>query len=96
MKTLNKITLTLFIFAYSLSGFAQVSVSQDGQDPHPAAVLDLISNDKGLLIPRIETTDNRNNNIPVDENSESLLIYNKETQCIDVKFHHVVYGETLL
>jgi len=83
MKTLKKITLVLFMLAYSLSSYSQVSISDKAdQQADPSAVLDLISTDRGLLIPRMETTDDRDA-IPTDIESESLLIFNKQTQCFE-------------
>ncbi len=73
---------TLIFLAYSILSEAQnrvvISDKQD-QTPHESAVLDLISDDKGFLLPRMET-DERN---LIPDPAESLLIFNTETKCVE-------------
>ncbi len=90
MKILKKITLVSLLLMYALSAHSQVSISPDGQDPHPSAVLDLISDDeegkgRGLLIPRL-TEQQRDENLyeHLDEDAESLMIFNKTSNCFEV------------
>ncbi len=78
------ILLTFLFSAFSLSSYSQVSISdKPDQQAHPAAILELTSDNKGFILPRIEDSDARDG-IEVDEDAESLLIFNKETKCIEV------------
>ncbi|MDF1674357.1 MAG: tail fiber domain-containing protein [Vicingaceae bacterium] len=74
MNTKNIIVLAVFI-ATSLTTLAQntegVSIAPNVTPPHPSAMLDVQSSDKGVLIPRM--TEAEKNAIPSPE--ESLLIY---------------------
>ncbi len=57
--------LTTLILFFSLNSFAQIhsniqmplSINTPGDAPHPVAILDLQSTNKGILIPRMSTTD---------------------------------------
>jgi hypothetical protein len=49
------IVSTLIIFTLSLS--AQVSINTDGTDPDDSAMLDVQSTEKGVLVPRMTTTE---------------------------------------
>ncbi len=67
------------IFISTLNCFSQVSISKElGQVAHESALLDLKSEDKGLLIPRVELVDISNNNNPINEPAIGLLVYNKQ------------------
>ncbi|MEO1589543.1 MAG: hypothetical protein AAFS00_19855 [Bacteroidota bacterium] len=62
-------TLTLYTYAQG------VAINENGADPDPAAVIDVSSTTKGMLIPRM-TTDQRDDIlIPV----EGLMIYNTDS-----------------
>ncbi len=81
MKLNKTFILLLTAFMFQAVAFSQVSISDDGnRDAHPSAVLELISADKGLLLPRL-TTEERNS---INDPAESLLIFNTETNCINV------------
>ena len=59
---MKKILLWLFITASfqltTLQLFSQsVAINNDGSDPHPSSILDIKSNTKGLLIPRMTTAE---------------------------------------
>ncbi len=58
MKQLNKLRIILILplFIFSASIFAQNSVGIGTAIPNPNAILDLVSTDQGLLIPRIDTS----------------------------------------
>ncbi len=79
----KQILIASLLLAYSLSNFAQVSISHEGFESHPSAILELISTDKGLLIPRMSTSERDNMEDVLDSDAESLLIYNKEKKCIE-------------
>ncbi len=77
----KKLGLLIFMIACLLSSYSQISISDKAnQQNHSSAVLDLISDDKGFLLPRMETSDRDNINDP----AESLMIFNTETQCIEL------------
>jgi len=68
-----------------MSSFSQVSVSEDGLESHPAAILDLIADDKGFLIPRVELTGTDDVstidvNAAHDHDAVGLLVYNTISQ----------------
>jgi len=80
MRILKKTTV-LLLLVYSLSSYSQVSISdKENQQPHPSAVLDLISNDKGFLMTRL-TESQRD---AVANPSEALMIFNKTKKCIEI------------
>lgn len=47
---------TLFLFAVTFSSNAQVAINTSGASPAASAILDISSSDKGLLIPRLDTS----------------------------------------
>ena len=65
------------ITTYSLE--AQVSVSSDGSDPNPSAMLDVKSTNLGMLIPRM-TSAQRD---AITNPAEGLLIFNITTHCYE-------------
>ncbi len=82
MKT-KKLALCLLTIIYSLSCYTQNRVvisDKEGQEPHSSAVLELISDDKGFLLPRMDT-DNRD---AITEPTNSLMIFNKEKECVEI------------
>src|SRR5687768_17362754 len=57
---------------------AQVGINSSNDDPDPSAMLDVVSDDKGVLIPRValqSVTDASTINTPAN----SLLVYNTGT-----------------
>ncbi|WP_297290837.1 hypothetical protein, partial [Oceanicoccus sp.] len=48
--------LTTVIVLLSLGLFAQVSINTDGSSPDESAMLDVKSTTKGMLIPRMDST----------------------------------------
>ncbi len=76
----------IFVFLLclaSLSGlFAQsegISINSNGNDPDPSAILDVQSDNKGLLIPRL-TTEQRNG---IASPAAGLYIYNLDDSCFN-------------
>ncbi len=67
----------LFILFSGLHG--QVSISYDGSDPDNSAMLEVKSNDRGFLPPRMGVTDRAAINDP----AEGLMIYNTDTKAIE-------------
>jgi len=72
MKT---IYLFLTFFLGILTGYSQVAINSDGSDPDASAMLDVSSDSKGILIPRLSTQDRDNN---ISNPAEGLVIYNTE------------------
>lgn len=70
MKKLSLVVL-LFLVKYT---YAQVGIGTDS--PNISAQLELLSSDKGLLIPRLELTSTLDASTVTNGNVESLLIYN--------------------
>jgi Divergent InlB B-repeat domain len=73
----NIISAILFLFvSFSLS--AQLGVNNTS--PDPSAVLDVKSNTKGLLIPRMTTAERNSINTPAN----GLQIFNTTTNCLEI------------
>ena len=78
MKTFRKFFIIIVLLTtYSLE--AQVSISSDGSDPDPSAMLDVKSTDLGMLIPRM-TSAQRD---AITNPAEGLLIFNITTHCYE-------------
>lgn len=56
---------------------AQVKISTVPGNPHPASLLELESNNRGLLIPRL--TQLQQSAVPADAQSQGLLVYNTDS-----------------
>lgn len=81
MRTTTKI---LFAFIFStiayISGYAQVGINTE--DPDEKAILEIVSSDKGMLIPRM-TEAQRDSIKPTTTNQQSLLIFNTDEDCFN-------------
>lgn len=64
---------SILFLLINLSVYSQVGINT--VTPHESSVLDVYSNDKGVLIPRISIVD-LNSPLPVTNPIESLLVYN--------------------
>ncbi len=81
MILIKKITLVFLIFFCSLLSYTQISISdKNSQQAHSSALLDLISDDKGFLLPRMTKSQRDNINNP----EESLMIFNTDNKCIEI------------
>ena len=67
--------LSLLIAVFITNNIAQVAINTTGDEPHASAILDLSSDSKGLLIPRM-TTNNRTTNVT---EVAGLLVYDTDT-----------------
>ena len=75
MKSIFKIIITsYFIFITSYLTNAQIAINSDGTSPDASAMLDITSTDKGILIPRMTTTEREAINSP----ATGLLAYDTE------------------
>jgi len=67
------ITLITFSIAAQENNFQiPLSINTDGSSPHPSAMLEIQSNDKGILIPRVTNTS------VISTPAEGLLVYQTE------------------
>lgn len=67
----------VFLITFNLYSIAQVGIQTD--TPDPSAALDIVSTDRGLLIPRVILSASLNNPSPVVSPATGLLIYNSGT-----------------
>jgi hypothetical protein len=73
--------LALILLIFSAPLMAQgVGISATGTPPHPSAGLDINFMDKGLLLPRLTTTE-RNN---IVNPASGLIIFNQTTHCLEI------------
>jgi len=63
--------LTTVLVILSLGLFAQVSINTDGSNPDGSAMLDVKSSDKGMLIPRMDSTQR----VAISTPATGLLVY---------------------
>jgi len=70
--------LTLFSFAFSVSLTAQTAIG--GITPDPSAMLDVQSTSKGLLMPRVTTTQRNSIVSP----ATGLMVFNTTTVCLEI------------
>lgn len=73
--------LLLAIFTLSffqLFSQGRVGISPTGQDPHASAALDVVSPDKGILIPRMSST----SRISIPAPGNGLMVYDTDSNCI--------------
>jgi hypothetical protein len=78
---MKKSTLLLFVFIFSwVTIHAQVGINTDGSAPNNSAMLDVKSTNRGLLPPRMTTTQRNAISAP----AAGLMIYN--TECGDMQY----------
>ncbi|MFK5855286.1 MAG: hypothetical protein QM503_04080 [Bacteroidota bacterium] len=73
-SAIKLLSLSILIFVYSNCALAQIGIQTD--TPDGSSVLDIVSSDKGLLIPRVSLTSNLSSSSPVTSPATGLLIYN--------------------
>jgi len=66
--------LMLFFLIQTQLIIAQIGIQTDS--PDPSSALDIVSTDKGLLIPRVELTNDLTAPAPVNNPATGLLVYN--------------------
>ena len=76
---MKKSIFLIFVVGMCLATFAQqgVSINEDGALADESAILDVKSEDKGLLIPRVILTSLTSASSPVFEPADGLLVFNK-------------------
>ena len=75
---MRKITLTLIAIAYTLISFAQNNVGIGTTTPDSHAALDIVSSDKGILIPRLTTT--QRTSMTLNTTQTGLLVFDSTLQ----------------
>lgn len=73
MKT--RVLFLMLFFGLMMSAQAQVSINQEGNDPHESAMLDVSSNDKGLLIPRMSSVERQD----IQNPANGLMVFDTST-----------------
>lgn len=68
------IILIIIILTFTTTTFSQIGINTDGSSPDASAILDVKSVDKGLLIPRMTTTQRTSIISPV----EGLMVYDTD------------------
>ncbi len=71
---MKKILVIVFMFC-SLATFAQISINNSGNPPDTNAILDLQSNNKGILIPRIDLDSSTITNA-LGLTQKGMMVYN--------------------
>ncbi len=88
---MKKLTFSLlFVFVIFSVTKAQVSINADGASANPKAMLDVKSNSKGLLIPRMTTAERTTLFNSLTDDEIGMLVFDT-----DVKFFFVYLGTTL-
>ncbi len=74
-----QLQFSILVFLMPIHLFSQnVGVNTTGANPHASSMLDIVSSDKGLLIPRVALTGTASA-LPVATPATSLLVYNSAT-----------------
>ncbi|PLX12075.1 MAG: hypothetical protein C0598_06640, partial [Marinilabiliales bacterium] len=74
MKGLLKILFLIPLLIVNLTVLSQIGIQTD--TPDGSSALDIVSNDKGVLIPRVSLTSDITNPSPVSSPAIGLLVYN--------------------
>lgn len=78
MNMMKNVLFLVLAITFSLGTlFSQENVGIGTTSPHSSALLDLESNSKGLLIPRVELINVNNGTNPVNGPATGLLVYNE-------------------
>lgn len=72
MKTFNLLVLIILFTKFS---FAQIGINTTGASPHGSALLDISSTTKGLLIPRMNTSERTGISSP----AKGLMVFDNDT-----------------
>ncbi len=81
-----KVLLFLFLLFFTIPVIAQVKIGGDPKkDPHPSAVLELASDNKGLLLPRL----NQQQMFAIKDPANALVVYNTDARAV------FIYSEDL-
>jgi hypothetical protein len=70
----------LAILFFSVTHAQNVSINNDGSSPNARAILDIKSNSKGVLLPRMTTQ--QRNAIPVNSEDIGLMVFDTDAACL--------------
>ena len=91
IKTTNLNASTfIFLLLFSVKSFSQLGIKETNSAPHPSAMLDVDSPNKGMLIPRMNTAVRDAITSPPD----GLMIYNLQTKKFNY-FNNTTWQEAL-
>jgi hypothetical protein len=76
-SVMKQVATTLLLFVLMITAKAQIKISVLPGTAHPAALLELEATNKGLLLPRLNTTAMLD--VPADVQSKGLVIYNTDS-----------------
>ncbi len=71
---MKKLLLLVGLLLISTAGFSQIGIGNT--NPDSSSLLDITATDKGVLVPRVSLTDVTNIVTPINNPTESLLVYN--------------------
>ncbi len=75
MKSLN-LLLIGFILFLAIGSFAQVGINEDNSNPDPSAMLDVKTTNKGVLVPRLTSTQRE----AIASPANGLLVWDSDTE----------------
>jgi len=77
IRTMKRINLLIIALVFApVFSFAQLAINTTGQEATSSAMLEIASNDKGILIPKMVIADISSNTSPVNLPADGLMIYN--------------------
>lgn len=72
----RRFIIVLVMLLAFFTGFSQVAINDNGAEADESAILDISSENKGLLLPRMQITDVDSDISPVNFPADGLMIYN--------------------
>ena len=78
MKTTYAVIFFLVAFLSTSGLFAQVAVNTDGSQPNTHAMLDVKSSDKGILIPRMTTTERNTLGTNLTTSEKGMMVFDTD------------------
>lgn len=76
---MNKIRLIILLILLSFAT-ASAQIGINTENPDPSAVLDIVSDSRGILIPRMTTVQK----LAIESPSEGLMVYDSDQNCISI------------
>ncbi len=77
---MKKYLFSILFLAMAFAGKAQVAINETGNAPNDNAILDISSTTKGLLIPRVTTTERTNMDANLAATEDGLTVYDTDTK----------------
>jgi microcystin-dependent protein len=76
LLTLKELLVIAIFLSMPLLSFSQIGIGV--ADPHPKAILELSSTDKGILIPRLTTAEREGMATNLEKPADGCMVYDKE------------------